>query len=516
MAEEGTNAPQDSSNNTEIISVEELKPGFVLFEELSVVGMKAGQVLSSSDIEKILKKPEIRELRVLKSLKQDYTASKKTKVPTVQELEEADVSDSDRGRAVTDTEANKRLKRLIALKKDFIRGENYEDRIDRYREESLQKYRDVLKEIQANRRGETLKIFDEVAVSRADFDGIKKIEPKSAEGIADKIAHYEAKSAFFLHAALNYRQLYSSFIEEVVVDFINDIGYELARALFAGAASHNEKSDYNSAHAVQVMVVSLVTAIEMSRMIKEKSDKLAGGDLNTFLAISKKFFSLEDLVNLGIAALLHDIEIKNRFPNLTADSKMGYEWETILGVHPSNGFHLCKRIDMDFEIQRAVYQHHERFDGSGYPNGLFPRFFTKYTPILMFAEYYVELTTHNPYVEGWKPPREVLLSLLEHGRQRFDGDVVYAFVRSASLFPVGSWLLLSNGDIGIVMDINRGRMDKPILKMFFNEDGAKISPYVANLAESDVEVVRPVDIYLVKKMAGKKDLRFILEEDEQG
>jgi hypothetical protein len=128
------------------------------------------------------------------------------------------------------------------------------------------------------------------------------------------------------------------------------------------------------------MIVSLITAIELTKMIKEKSDQLAASDSTPSSRSARSSFSLEDLVNLGVAALLHDIEIKNKFPHLHFDDKHGYEWDSIVDLHPSNGFHICKKLNIDFDVQRAVYQHHERFDGSGFPNGLFPRFFAKYTP----------------------------------------------------------------------------------------------------------------------------------------
>jgi HD-GYP domain-containing protein (c-di-GMP phosphodiesterase class II) len=503
------------SSGAQNIDKKELKQGYVLFQDIPALKLKAGYVLSDSDIEKIIALPNIDVVTVLIQEKNEIQGSGTASVRhyTKEDLENADIDSSERDRALFDVKNDTRLREVINIKKDLIRGGvKYEQRFEEHKRKKLSKFHNVIKSIHGHQKDETLKVIDDYAKVAADIDGIEEIESAQTIELVRKLDKYERNAEFFLKGALSQRRVFTSFVEEIVVDFINDVGYSLARALFTGISKIDKYKDFLAAHSLQVMIVALITAIEMTKMIKEKSDLLASSDINTFLAISKKFFSLEELINLGVAALLHDIEIKNKIPDLAINHKLGFEWDSIISLHPSNGFHLCKKINMDFDIQRSVYQHHERFDGSGYPNGLLPRFFSKYTPIVMFAENYVELTTFNPFVKTALPPRIALVDFLSRKREQFDGDVIYSFIRAASLFPVGSWLLLSDGHIGIVSDVNKDKLDKPVITVFFDKNLERVDTFDINLAEEDLTIVKPIDLPSIKKLAGGS-LNFIFNNE---
>lgn len=505
--------PQFEGANQDIVKKSELKPGYVLFENIeSIPGMKPGYVLSLSDIEKIQSAHDVpEELKVLKTDKPK--TSYKKQIPTEKDIEKAELTEQERKNGLFTERGDQEIKKVVDMKKDFIRGEDYEIKRDEYKQQQIKKYDTVLRKIHSHQKEETLQVIDDYAKSAADMDGIESLDGKSTNELVARLDHYERNGELFISAALSQKKIFPSFVEEIVLDFINDVGYHLARALFTSVSKIDSYSDFLGAHSLQVMIVALITALEMTKMIKEKSDELSSTDLNTFLAISKKFYSLEDLINLGIAALLHDIEIKNKFPNLKYNEQTGYNWDSIMDLHPSNGFHICKKLPIDFDVQRAVYQHHERFDGSGYPNGLFPRFFSKYTPVLMFAEHYVENTTPNPFQPHMIHPRDFLVDLLSNHRKKFDGDVIYAFIRSASLFPVGSWLLLSDGHIGIVMDVNRNKLEKPIIKAFFDKHLERINPVTIDLSQDEeITIVKPIDLYTIKKIAGES-FKFIYSDN---
>lgn len=500
-------------SNVSLLDKTELKPGYILYEELSgLSGMRQGYVLSAKDIEVILKSDKIDKIRVFQTDKIPEETVQSNKAPTKEDVEAIDLLDSERRDAVFSPEQDERLRQIVNMKKGIIRGDDYDQKVEETKKETIDKFGTALRTIHNFQKEETIAVIENYAKSAADLQGIEAVESLKTQELVQKLDHYERNGEFFLNAALSQKKVYATFVEEIVVDFINDVGYELARALFSSVSKTDTFVDYLAAHSIQVMIVSLITAIELTKMIKEKSDQLAASDLNTFLAISKKFFSLEDLVNLGVAALLHDIEIKNKFPHLRYDDKHGYEWDSIVDLHPSNGFHICKKLNIDFDVQRAVYQHHERFDGSGFPNGLFPRFFAKYTPLIMFAENYIELTTPNPFVDKIIPPRNALVNILSHERSKFDGDVIYAFIRAASLFPVGSWLLMSDGTIGIVIDVNKQELEKPILKIFFDKNLQRLKPYLLDMTDSDLKIVKPVDLYTIRKIAGEA-MNFIFADN---
>jgi len=281
------------------------------------------------------------------------------------------------------------------------------------------------------------------------------------------------------------------------MDVIHDVGYKLQIALFSAVSRSYFYFDFLTSHSLQVLLVALITAIEMTAIINEKVKNFTEADINTFLAISKKTYTIEELVNLGIAALLHDISLKKQIPDLKHSTELDIHQESMIDLHPSNSFHICKELNIDFDVQRAVYQHHERFDGSGYPSGLLPRFFTKYTSVIMFAEHYVEETTKNPFIRDPLHPRQSLVNILSNHRHRFDGDVVYAFVRAASLFPIGSWVQLNNGDIGVVVGFEETKMAKPRVKVFLDKSMKRIEAFEIDLATEEVSISKPVNGFSV-------------------
>lgn len=500
----------DNEGGSQLIDKNNLKQGYVLFEEIPKLRMKAGYVLSEADIKKIIEQDDINEVQVL--IQQKDEEPNKSSCYTKEDLEKMKMPRHQKEKAIFNADTDAKLQQIIHIKKDIIRGEDYEQKVESHKKEKLHKFYGVLKSIHGPQKDETLQVIDKYAKSAADLDGIEAVDSLDTGKIVRKLDKYERNVNFFIDKALGQKRVFTSFVEEIVIDFINDVGYSLARALFSSISKIEHFKDFITSHSLQVMIVSLITAIEMTKMIKEKSDELAKSDIETFLAISKKFFSLEDLISLGVAALLHDIDIKNKLPDLSLDQNLGFELDSVISLHASNGFHICKKLDIEFDIQRAVYQHHERFDGTGYPNSLMPRFFSKYTPLIMFAEYYIELTTFNPFVRQTLPPRQALVDVLSQKREEFDGDVVYAFIRAASLFPVGSWLLLSDGHIGIVSDINKHKLDKPIITAFFDKNLQRIDSYDINLAEDeDITVIKPIDLPSIKKLAGGT-LNFVFEE----
>lgn len=509
-------APESGSTGL-TIDKKELRPGLVLFAELpGMSGMKAGYVLSQADIDKIQSASHIQEIHIidpalLEKARRDIDGIEQAPDRyTRADLARSEVSDDIRQASLHDPQADEKLGHLVGIKKDIIRGEDYEQNRHRYRQEKLAQFSEVLKSTPGQLRTQALRAIDDYSISAADLDGLSAIEAADTRRLVEKLNRYERSMHQFLDAVLSQKTVFTAFVEEIVVDFLNDVGYKLARALFTSISKNEQFHDYLAAHSLQVMIVSLITAIELTRMIQEKSNSLAANDVDTFLAVSQKFFSLEELINLGIGAMLHDIEIRNKYPYLSLQDEPGYEWESILALHPSNGYHIAKSLNIDFDVQRSVYQHHERFDGSGYPNGLYPRFFTKYTPIIMFAEHYIEMTTPNPFDRNMRPARDALVFILSQERMQLDGDVVYAFIRAASLFPVGSWLLLSDGHTGVVTDVNKDRLDRPILRIFFDKTLQRVTPFDLDLAKETHKIIKPIDLPTIKKLAGTS-MNFIFE-----
>ena len=183
---------------------------------------------------------------------------------------------------------------------------------------------------------------------------------------------------------------------------------------------------------------------------------------------------------------------------MTSEFKFNISNQALSDLHTSEGFHLSKRLNVDFEVQNAVYQHNERFDGSGNPNGTLPRLFSKYSAVLMFAEHFIESTTMNPFVEKPQNPRVFLLNLLNKERSKFDGDVIYSFIRAASMYPVGSWVFLKDEKIGLVAEVNKAALEKPVVIVFLDKKLERVQPYKLNLNEDSNAIISPVNFSSIR------------------
>jgi HD-GYP domain-containing protein (c-di-GMP phosphodiesterase class II) len=233
-------------------------------------------------------------------------------------------------------------------------------------------------------------------------------------------------------------------------------------------------------------------------MVHEKWKLLEEVELDKFLILTKKLYSIEDMINLGISAFLHDISFKKNIPNMTSNYRFSIQDQKLYDLHPSEGFHIAKMLNLGFEIEGAIYQHCERFDGSGFPNETMPRFFSRYAPILIFAEYFIESTTINPFQDKPIDPRDFLMNLLTNERHKFDGDVIYAFIRAASLYPVGTWVFLKDEKIGMVTDVNKSQLERPVIMVFLDEKLNKIKPYKIDLSADSNTIVNQVNFSSIR------------------
>ena len=133
--------------------------------------------------------------------------------------------------------------------------------------------------------------------------------------------------------------------------------------------------------------------------------------------------SEEDRASLRLASLLHDVgkigipdKILQKPGALTADER------EVINRHPQMGYEVLRDLNMNENIRLWVYQHHERWDGKGYPNGLAGEDVALPGRILVLAEVYDALAEARSYKPAWPIERIVALFRAEAGKQ-FDPDL---------------------------------------------------------------------------------------------
>jgi HD-GYP domain-containing protein (c-di-GMP phosphodiesterase class II) len=111
-------------------------------------------------------------------------------------------------------------------------------------------------------------------------------------------------------------------------------------------------------------------------------------------------------------------------------------------------------------VMQGIAQHHERLDGSGYPDGLTTDQIGVYGRMTAIADSFAAMITPRPYADA-SSAQEALLSLYEWGGTSFSATLIEQFVQAIGVFPVGSLIELSNGEVAIVVAHNRVRRLEP-------------------------------------------------------
>lgn len=181
------------------------------------------------------------------------------------------------------------------------------------------------------------------------------------------------------------------------------------------------------------------------------------------------------LYELGLGALLHDLG-KMRVPRDILDKAgpLTAAESRRMRMHPAHGRDLlAAHGDLPQAALAAVYLHHERHDGTGYPEGLSGREIPLFARVVALCDVYDALTSPR----GYSAPVSELVALrtLCEGRgTAFHPRLVDTFIRCIGVYPVGSLVVLSSGEIALVTSVHPEDRSRPVVKPLFD---SKQRPY---------------------------------------
>lgn len=188
----------------------------------------------------------------------------------------------------------------------------------------------------------------------------------------------------------------------------------------------------------------------------------------------------------GIAGLLHDLG-KALIPMevLNKPGKLTDEEFAIVKTHPEEGYKLLLGGTGVTEMTKDVcLHHHEKVSGGGYPKGLKGEQISLYAKMGAVCDVYDAITSNRPYKAGWDPA-ESLRQMASWAKGHFDEAVFQAFVKSLGIYPIGSFVRLESGRLGVVIEQNEKSLLKPRIKVFFSTKAqAYIKPEIVDLARS--------------------------------
>jgi HD-GYP domain-containing protein (c-di-GMP phosphodiesterase class II) len=217
--------------------------------------------------------------------------------------------------------------------------------------------------------------------------------------------------------------------------------------------------DYTFSHCVNVAVLSIVLGVSIG-------------------------MSKDELFILGLGAILHDIGkifIDNSI--LNKKGKLTEEEYNIIQKHAEYGYDYLRDT---FEIPSAAYvavlQHHEKFDGTGYPTMRDKDNISLYGRIIGIADVYDALTSNRPYRKALLPS-EAMEYIMANGGIMFDINLTKKFVQKVAPFPVGTSVKLSNDYKGIVIKNYEEACLRPKIKVVLDNNDMEIKPQYYNLKD---------------------------------
>jgi len=206
---------------------------------------------------------------------------------------------------------------------------------------------------------------------------------------------------------------------------------------------------------------------------------------------------VHDLKTLATGALLCDIgkleipsSILNKSAPLTDD-----EWQ-LVKQHISLGMNILdKTPGVSTEVKAIVANHHERYDGRGYPNGLQGSAIPPLARIAGLVDSYDAMISDRSYANGVSPA-DAISKLYTMRNLDFDSELVEEFIQTVGIYPVGSIVELTDGRVGVVVTEHRRRRLRPRILILLNREKAPLEEpsYVNLLDETEDEAGRPLEI----------------------
>jgi len=338
-----------------------------------------------------------------------------------------------------------------------------------------------------NSRGETL-ISRGVILNKRYIDSLKKLGIPALYIIDDSLPDFFVQDVIdersrvaaikLTRSILNGQNTSESPLDKAVVSdskkVVNDIIDQLLDnpSLMVNLVDIRSIDDYLFGHSVNVCVLSLVTGVSLG-------------------------YDKTKLMNLGMGALMHDMGKTLVPPHIL--NKPGSLTESEFNVvkrHSEYGYTILASNEAYVRKLYALIalQHHERYNGEGYPKGLQGGSIHVFSQIVGIADVYDAMTADRVYRKAY-PPNEVFEMLAGSGDFLFDYKLVLAFLSNIAAYPAGSIIKLSSNEIAVVVETPKGYPLYPRVKVLYDSTGNKLQePLDIDLSlQNNLTVIKVLD-----------------------
>jgi len=256
-------------------------------------------------------------------------------------------------------------------------------------------------------------------------------------------------------------------IVEKVIDKISEVG---DKNVFLNLINIVDKTKYLPTHVLNATILGLLLGKEIN--YPESKLKLLGTGIL--------------LMDIGMVFI--PMSILERETKLTDEEYNKIKTHTVLGYKA-----VVQENNMSPEVGRVCLEHHERWDGTGYPRNLQKQQISEYARVAAIVDTYEAMTRKRVYRDRMMS-FEAMRAILTEGSTKFDPDILKVFLRMMSVYPVGSYVMLNTRAIAKVISSDPISPFRPVVKVVYDEFGTKIDDgeTIKLSEETKIFIVRPV------------------------
>jgi HD-GYP domain-containing protein (c-di-GMP phosphodiesterase class II) len=238
-------------------------------------------------------------------------------------------------------------------------------------------------------------------------------------------------------------------------------------------------------------------AVSIVTQIKDHSDYLLEHSVNCsiLMTIFGKHlgFDQQTLYKLGIGVLLMDIGMV-KMPLLLTEkpSSLSPKEMQKMQTHVDLALTMLENFETISELSlEVIEQHHERFDGSGFPGGLRAEQISQYGRMAAIVDTYDSLTSKRPYRKSLKPANALIK--MNEEELGLDKTLVNSFIECIGANPIGSVVKLQSGKLAMVLRLNKHAPLKPLVMVFYDiQTKSESSPKQVDLAKTDDTILSSI------------------------
>jgi HD-GYP domain-containing protein (c-di-GMP phosphodiesterase class II) len=179
----------------------------------------------------------------------------------------------------------------------------------------------------------------------------------------------------------------------------------------------------------------------------------------------------DELRVLALGGLMCDVG-KTRLPRWLLEKNEPYTRQDHLDAraHVQHGLDiLAQNPGLPAPVSEIVATHHERHDGNGYPKGLAGTAIPMFGRIMGIVDSYDAMTSNRPHAPA-RSPHEAINELYRQRGSQFQPELVEHFIQSCGIYPIGTLVELSNGQVGVITEIHSLKRLLPRVMLLLAED----------------------------------------------